>query len=123
MPWSVQRGDGFFERAKKAGVAVNFYRPPKKMLSGLWGIEQAFMIEWLKSLSKPVGVMACNDDRSQHLLEACKIAGLQVPQDIAILGVGNDEMICSFSSPIKHRQKSRKRRLSGCGNSSQNNGW
>jgi LacI family transcriptional regulator len=99
MLWSVQRGDGFFERAKKAGFAVNFYKPPKKLLPGVWGVEQTFMIEWLKSLSKPIGVMACNDDRSQHLLEACKIAGLRVPQDIAILGVGNDEMICSFSVP------------------------
>lgn len=99
MQWSVQRGEGFLARAKKAGVAVDFYRPPKKLWRSSWDTEQAFMIEWLKGLSSPAGVMACNDDRSQHLLEACKIAGLRVPQDIAILGVGNDEMICNFSAP------------------------
>jgi len=99
MLWSVQRGDGFLERAKKEDLSVHFYTPHKKHLRSSWDVEQAFMIEWLKSLSKPAGVMACNDDRSRHLLEACKIAGLRVPQDIAILGVGNDEMICNFSTP------------------------
>lgn len=99
MPWSIQRGEGFLERARKAGFSVAFYRPPRKQWRSSWDLEQAFMIEWLRGLSQPAGVMACNDDRSRHLLEACKIAGLRVPQDIAILGVGNDEMICKFSSP------------------------
>jgi LacI family transcriptional regulator len=99
MHWSVQRGEGFSARAEKAGQAVDFYKPPKKLWRSSWDLEQPFMIDWLKSLRKPAGVMACNDDRSRHLLEACKIAGLRVPQEIAILGVGNDEMICNFSSP------------------------
>jgi LacI family transcriptional regulator len=99
MLWSVQRGEGFGRRAKKAGLSVYFYKPPRKQWKSSWDAEQAFMIEWLQSLPRPTGVMACNDDRSRHLLEACKIAGLKVPQDIAILGVGNDEMICNFSSP------------------------
>jgi LacI family transcriptional regulator len=43
--------------------------------------------------------MACNDDRGRQVLEACKIADLHVPEEVAILGVDNDEMVCDLSNP------------------------
>ena len=57
------------------------------------------MIDWLKSLPKPIGLMTCVDDRSQHVFEACQLAGLRVPNDVAILGVDNDEVICNMVYP------------------------
>jgi LacI family transcriptional regulator, galactose operon repressor len=99
MQWSQQRGEGFLQRAQKSKLNVNFYRLSKDKLKSSWDIEQKYMIQWLVSLEKPVGIMACNDDRSQHVSEACKISRFKVPQDVAILGVGNDEMICNFLSP------------------------
>ena len=61
--------------------------------------EQATIAEWLQSLPKPVAVMAGNDDRSQDVLAACKIADLDVPTKVAILGVDNDHLVCSLSYP------------------------
>ena len=43
--------------------------------------------------------MACNDDRSRDVLAACRIAELDVPGDVAILGVDDDELVCSLSYP------------------------
>jgi LacI family transcriptional regulator len=43
--------------------------------------------------------MAGNDDRSQDILAACKIGGINVPSEVAILGVDNDELICGLSYP------------------------
>jgi LacI family transcriptional regulator len=43
--------------------------------------------------------MACNDDRGRQVVEACKIAGVHVPEDVAIVGADNDELICELSSP------------------------
>lgn len=57
------------------------------------------MTEWLKHLPRPVCIFACNDDRAVYILEACKAAGLNVPQEIAVLGVDNDELVCNLSSP------------------------
>jgi LacI family transcriptional regulator len=57
------------------------------------------MADWLKSLPKPVGLMTCTDDRSQDVVEASKIAGVHVPEDLAIIGVDNDELVCELSSP------------------------
>lgn len=49
--------------------------------------------------------MAGNDDRSQDVLSACKMANLDVPTEVAILGVDNDELVCSLSYPqvVQHR--------------------
>ena len=55
--------------------------------------------EWLKSLPKPVCVFAANDDGAVYILQACKIAGLPVPEEVAVLGVDNDELVCNLSSP------------------------
>jgi len=43
--------------------------------------------------------MACNDDRGQQVLEACHLNGLQVPDEVAVLGVDNDECLCDLSTP------------------------
>jgi LacI family transcriptional regulator len=64
-----------------------------------WEAEQAFVAEWLRSLPKPIGLMVCNDDRAQQVLEANKAAGARIPEEIAVLGVDNDEMICELTHP------------------------
>jgi LacI family transcriptional regulator len=43
--------------------------------------------------------MACNDDRGEQVIEACKIAGLHVPDEVAIIGADNDELVCDLSDP------------------------
>jgi LacI family transcriptional regulator len=55
--------------------------------------------EWLASLPKPVGLLACNDLRAQHVLDACVRHGIAVPDEVAVLGMGNDEVLCELSAP------------------------
>ncbi len=64
-----------------------------------WQNEQHHVTEWVKSLPKPVGVFACNDDRGQHILEVCKMNNLKVPEEVAVIGVDNDRMICDIGDP------------------------
>lgn len=54
---------------------------------------------WLKSLPLPVAVMACNDYRALLLLEACRRAGLRVPEQVAVLGANDDEVRCELATP------------------------
>jgi LacI family transcriptional regulator len=61
--------------------------------------EQPGLVDWLKSLPKPVGLMACNDICGHEVLLACAAAGLRVPDDVAIIGVDNDELLCGLSDP------------------------
>ena len=54
---------------------------------------------WLEKLPQPAGVFAAFDDRAVQVLEACRDAGLDVPRQIAVTGVDNDEMICPNTTP------------------------
>ena len=57
------------------------------------------LAQWLGELPKPIGVMACNDDRGREVLEACRDARLLVPEQIAVVGVDNDELLCDLADP------------------------
>jgi LacI family transcriptional regulator len=64
-----------------------------------WINIQHELTAWLESLEKPVGLMAANDARARHVLEACRAIGLRVPEDVAVLGVDNDDVICELTDP------------------------
>jgi LacI family transcriptional regulator len=96
--WSEIRRDHFSTRIQEAG----FNRPPYFELSlGAkdWSKDRRALAEWLKSLPKPVGLMACNDDCSQRVMEACKEADLSVPDKVGVIGADNDEVICGLTNP------------------------
>jgi LacI family transcriptional regulator len=71
----------------------------RKGFSGIFKYNKQNIIEWLQMLPKPVCVFACNDDYGVRILQSCKVAGLSVPEEIAVLGVDNDELICGLSRP------------------------
>ena len=101
MYWSQERGESFAKYLAKAGFETHFYQYgqiwPEEKSPG--ADNQAMLTEWLNSLPKPIAIMACNDDRGQDIIGACKIAGLQVPYDAAVLGVDNDDMVCDLANP------------------------
>ena len=57
------------------------------------------MIRWLKNLPKPIGIMAANDACGLRVLEACRAARLVVPEEISVIGVDDDELLCSLCHP------------------------
>jgi len=97
--WSRERLNGFRQIIEAAGHTVQVYEKPMAKVQKLWKDESGLIANWLRSLPKPIGLMACSDDRSQHVLEASKIAGLHVPEEIAIIGTDNDELLCELSNP------------------------
>ncbi|MFH1371648.1 MAG: XylR family transcriptional regulator [Planctomycetota bacterium] len=99
MLWSVTRGESFSTRISEAGFKTSIYKQPKSRAARTWYKEEAVLAEWLKGLPKPAGVMACNDDRGQHVTEACANANLDVPYGIAVIGVDNDDQVCDISNP------------------------
>jgi len=99
MIWSQQRGENFSRAVAESGFETCFYQQPRAKHLRTAGKEQAIIAKWLGSLQKPIAVMACNDDRSVDVLAACKIADIEVPREVAILGVDNDELVCGLSYP------------------------
>ncbi|MCU0914895.1 MAG: XylR family transcriptional regulator [Planctomycetes bacterium] len=99
MYWSRQRGRTFLHQACQAGCDVRVYEPPARKRPRTDEAERPLLADWLQSLPKPTALLACNDDRGKQILAACKIAGLEVPDEIAILGIDNDELVCELQHP------------------------
>ena len=55
--------------------------------------------EWLRALPKPVAILACNDIRGQQVINACREAEIRMPEEVAVLGVDDDQMICRLCRP------------------------
>ena len=97
--WSEERCEGFRSRIEKAVGGGNFYLYDRQDVGNLWYYDQTGLTEWLKSLPKPIAIMACDDNQGNILLQACELCGLHVPYDVAVIGVDNDEILCNMSSP------------------------
>jgi LacI family transcriptional regulator len=63
----------------------------------VWSQASAQLTSWLESLPKPVGVIAVTDARARHLLQACLISGIPVPEQVAIIGIDNDPLTRSLT--------------------------
>ena len=97
--WSRQRGVEFRRcLAEKGRRCVDFGEPAGTAKPGS-DAEIRAIARWLKGLPKPVGVFACYDGRALQVLEACQLLGLQVPDQVAVLGVDNDELVCELANP------------------------
>ncbi|MDB6027059.1 MAG: Xylose operon regulatory protein [Verrucomicrobiales bacterium] len=98
--WSSRRQKGFSQSLLQSGFVVpmvlNIKRP--KTLNN-WESMQQQLSDWIRKLPKPVAVMACSDRHAQRILDACHRAGFIVPDDIAVIGVDNDEETCRLSNP------------------------
>lgn len=104
--YSDKRSHWFQARLAQAGFSCQVYRPPKHMLEAQTiGYErqgfrfQEDLTHWLAALPKPVGVMACNDIRGQQIVNLCRQLDLAVPEEVALVGVDNDEILCELSDP------------------------
>jgi LacI family transcriptional regulator len=97
--WSTRRERAFRERLAAAGFKPHVFSQPSRPRDRVWEREQAYMAEWIHSLPTPIGLLACNDDRGRQVLEACRLANLNVPEDVAVLGIDNDEVFCDLSDP------------------------
>ncbi len=97
--WSDRREKAFCERIAAAGFAPQAFRATGRKRKLHWAVEQEAIAQWLRALPKPIGLMACNDDRGREVLEACRAGQIEVPEEIAVIGVDNDSLLCDLSSP------------------------
>ena len=88
--WAQQRARVRPARARGRADAP-IYRGLSTSASG-WNHAIEQLIGWLHALPKPVGVIAVTDARARHLLQACLIAGIAVPEQVAIIGIDNDPL-------------------------------
>ncbi len=95
--WSLLRGRSFCDRIKKAGFETHVYSPLPE--NNKQETDEKRLIAWLRELPKPVALLAAMDTRGHQIIDLCMGLGIRVPQEIAVLSIDNDELICNGSSP------------------------
>ena len=91
------RGDAFSDVVREHGFdcirADNAGDASRTITNVSW------LVRWLGKLPLPCGVFACGDSIGASVLEACERASLHVPEDVAVVGVDDEESLCPFTNP------------------------
>jgi LacI family transcriptional regulator len=100
--FSKQRADAFEFALKEKGLDCHTLLYPTKV----YGIDKRKRTSidrqkalWLNALPKPVALFACDDWEAFQFIQFCRQQGVRVPDEVAVLGVGNDELLCNISHP------------------------
>lgn len=100
--WSTERCMYFEEAIKATGHDCHIYPADHRGRPEhwpAWVVEQPSLEAWVRSLPKPCGIMACYDIRAQQVVEVCRNQSIAVPDEIAVVGVDNDELVCDLCDP------------------------
>lgn len=96
--WARARYESFHQRLAERGWTATRYAG-KHYAARNWASVLGELVRWLRGLPRPLGVLAGNDSCARRVLEACRQLRLRVPDDVAVLGVDNDELTCELAMP------------------------
>jgi LacI family transcriptional regulator len=106
IPFSDRREAAFCERLEKQGLKVRVFSsrllryPPHIQAVEQSGLAAEKAIAgWLRKQPCPLGLFACNDVRAQQVLNACREHGVKVPEEVAVMGVDDDDVLCNLCEP------------------------
>ena len=91
----LERRDTFIQAVNEAGFECPVFQSRRSN----WEQHQRDLATWLRDLPKPAGVFAVNDQMGFWVLDAARRAGLAVPEELAVVGAENDNMLCETASP------------------------
>lgn len=95
---SILRSEGFLTELRKGNAAdIRQYAAKGEEDGSVDDI--AALGKWLADLPKPTAIMTVHDLRATHVLEAATMMRINVPEQMVVIGVDNDELLCDFTSP------------------------
>ncbi|MCA9019020.1 MAG: XylR family transcriptional regulator [Planctomycetaceae bacterium] len=108
--WSHRRCAAFAEIARVQGFPCEIYSPlSRRRFAESWNGGQEDLADWLEALPKPVGLFAAHDLRALCVLDACRRRNIAIPEQVAVMGVDNDDVFCEVVNPtitsIAHQAK------------------
>ncbi len=98
--WSNARREAFTKKVGDAGCPCDVYETPREVHhTKNWEDYADDLARWIRGLAKPVGLMVCSDQCGPVVMEACRRGGAGVPDEVAVIGVDNDEPLCEVADP------------------------
>lgn len=97
--WSRYRCEGMKRILSRQGYPCHTYGEAGQNLKDMIRPldEEQLMLNWVRGLPKPVGILCCYDIRGRQLIEICQQNQIAVPEQVAVLGVDNDELVCNLT--------------------------
>lgn len=89
--WATERELAFEALMQRDGLPVHVFRG-RSSNAPSWTPAGVELIDWLAALPKPIGIIGVNDARARQLLQACLIAGIAVPEQVALIGIDGDPL-------------------------------
>ncbi len=96
--WSRERAAGYKQTVEEHGYTLHFLNN-NNVHDEQWSFNPLILSEWLLSLPKPIALFACDDYFALQITETCKMYNINIPNEISVLGVDNDELLCNISDP------------------------
>ena len=98
--FSDLRLEGFVREFQTLGQIPVSFPPPEFVGKDFkYTVENKELCKWLRNLVKPVGIFCCNDGLASCIADACRSLGIRIPDDVALLGADNSEIVCELSHP------------------------
>ncbi|HSU68381.1 MAG TPA: XylR family transcriptional regulator [Tepidisphaeraceae bacterium] len=106
LDFSERRSQYFAEELAALGLTARTHqspRPPPALdtpsVESLAMASDIHLARWLLELPKPVGLVACNDVRGRQVLEVARRLGIRVPEQVAVVGIDDDDVLCTLAEP------------------------
>jgi LacI family transcriptional regulator len=95
--WSEERQKGFGDAVRARAPEIDVFEESLPWWEKLENSEH--LREWLSALRRPVGIFTCNDTAGVKVTELCRKLDIHVPEEAAILGADNEDILCELSLP------------------------
>ncbi|MEM9881461.1 MAG: substrate-binding domain-containing protein [Planctomycetota bacterium] len=93
------RRRGFEQAAAAAGMTDRLIEIPSLLSRSDWSQDVARQADIFREMPRPIGILCFADWLAVLALQALHIAGLEVPNEVAVMGVGDDEILCESCLP------------------------
>lgn len=97
--WTTEREEVFRKEMISRGKNIHVFRSWERHNTENGTMFGSRLVNFIASLPRPCGILAANDEMAVHILRAAKKAGIIVPDDMTVMGIDNDELICNNTSP------------------------
>ncbi len=97
--WSDIRRDAFKSEVERIGATAHIIEPTSATNPSSWSDVQRKLTQWLQGLPTPIGILCCYDGIARNVLDACRDSNLLVPEQVAVIGVDNDQVLCEVCDP------------------------
>lgn len=107
IPFSDRRAAAFADYLAGHNYKIHIFSAPASFHqpSHIQAVEQSGLgrehaiASWLRKQPRPLALFACNDVCGQQVLNACREHAIKVPEEVAVMGVDNDDLLCSLCDP------------------------